>query len=393
MLGFACVLLALAALNLWATRRVWDARSRLDGRAGWLVAGIWMMPMVGLLVAHSHVRAVAPARASHPGTSSPAGPPAPQRLDAHSLPDFDVAAHLQHPHGVPVLDWAALDAWAATLGQGDAANGAREQGRRAWLLHLRDTLGPGAWLHETEHAMLLSTLEPRVASATTDFMERTRRRVSTVLQQAARFPDGEKSILIVFDTPEDYYHYVSIYYPSEGEFAFSGGMYIHFGCPHFVVVQADLTSIEPAIAHEMTHSALAHLQLPRWLDEGIAVNTEIRLTGARRLLHTPHELHAMHQAFWNDERIQEFWSGRSYDRTDHGNLLSYELGRIIVEQLARDWDRFMAFAMHARRDDAGAGAARQALGTDLGQFPRALLALDPEGDWNPRPDAWPATVG
>jgi hypothetical protein len=42
----------------------------------------------------------------------------------------------------------------------------------------------------------------------------------------------------VLDSEEDYYRYVSIYYPSEGEFALSGGMFIHAGCPHFVVVRA-----------------------------------------------------------------------------------------------------------------------------------------------------------
>ena len=32
--------------------------------------------------------------------------------------------------------------------------------------------------------------------------------------------------------------------------------------------------------HEMTHGSVAHLPLPLWLNEGLAVNTERRLAGA-----------------------------------------------------------------------------------------------------------------
>jgi hypothetical protein len=204
-----------------------------------------------------------------------------------------------------------------------------------------------------------------------------------VLGDLAQLPLNERSILIVLDSEEDYYHYVSIYYPAEGEFAFSGGMYINAGCPHFVVVRTDLSSVEPVIAHELTHSALAHLRLPKWLDEGLAVNTEYRVAGSRRLLHTPHELHRMHLKFWNAERIQEFWSGASFDRTDDGNLLSYELARIIVEQMAKQWDSFAGFVATASREDSGASSAEKSMSIRLGSYATALLEIDPTESWEP----------
>jgi len=213
----------------------------------------------------------------------------------------------------------------------------------------------------------------------------TRRRVEKLLGGLARFPAQQKSILIVLDSEEDYYHYVSIYYPDGGEFSRSGGMYIHFGCPHFVAVRAGLAAIEPVIAHEMTHSALAHLRLPTWLDEGIAVNTEHKLAGAGRLPHTPREVHQMHLRFWNPATIQEFWTGASFHRTDDGHLLSYELARVIVEQMARDWEAFQAFVATAARQDGGAAAAGMALGVDLGAYVGALLQVDDSAGWAPRP--------
>jgi hypothetical protein len=289
---------------------------------------------------------------------------------------------------VPILDWRALDDWAGTHETAEAVSRAVDQGRHAWLLHMRDALGPYAHLHVTDESYILSTLEPNIVKAMAKYIATARRRISRVLGDLACFPQSERSILMVFDSQEDYYHYVSIYYPAEGEFAFSGGMYINAGCPHFVVVRSDLSSVEPVIAHELTHSALAHLRLPKWLDEGLAVNTERKVAGARPFLYTPHELHQMHLRFWNAQRVQEFWSGASFDRSDHGNLLSYELARIIVEQLATQWDDFARFVAIAKQEDAGAAAAQDVLSVNLGAFVAALFERESSEAWAPDPKAW-----
>lgn len=83
-----------------------------------------------------------------------------------------------------------------------------------------------------------------------------------------------KELLIAFDDSEDYYRYVSGFYPEEGTFAMSSGMHLGSGCGHFVTHGTELHAIEPVIVHAMTHSCLAHLSLPVWLDEGMAVNAE-----------------------------------------------------------------------------------------------------------------------
>ena len=149
-------------------------------------------------------------------------------------------------------------------------------------------------------------------------MNRTRKRILQVLDGVAHVPDLGKDILIVFDDEENYYRYVSYYYPEGGEYAFSGGMHISTGCSHFVTVKADLRSIEPVIAHEMTHGCVAHLPLPRWLDEGLAVNTERRLADSGRAQYTPQQMHEKHLVFWGDTEVQQFWSGESFFRADDG---------------------------------------------------------------------------
>jgi hypothetical protein len=219
-------------------------------------------------------------------------------------------------------------------------------------------------------------------------MERTLKRIGAVLNGIAQVPAWGKDLLIIFDDEAQYYNYVSYYYPDSGEFAFSGGMHISAGCSHFVTIKSDLRSIEPTIAHEMTHGCLAHLPIPKWLNEGLAVNTEHRLAGAGRPLYTPDQMHEKHLRFWGEAEIQEFWSGNSFQRTDNGNELSYDLARILVDQFSRDWARFTAFVLAADYADAGRAAALAHLELPLGAAAAAILEKSPLPQWEPNPGAW-----
>ena len=253
------------------------------------------------------------------------------------------------------------------------------------MLHLRDALGAGFRLAESENCLLLSALEDNVANATLGFMERTLKRVVRTLDGIAQVTPEGKDILIVFDDEDSYYRYVSHAYSDGGEFANSGGMYINGGCGHFVTVRRDLSAIEPVIAHEMTHGCLAHLPIPLWLNEGLAVNTEQRLTGVQGAVYTPQELRGMHLAFWGEATIQEFWSGYSFQRLDDGNLLSYDLARILVAYMAKDWAAFRPFVLAAHHADGGAQAARDYLGADLGELACALMGQAYAPAWSPLP--------
>jgi hypothetical protein len=97
----------------------------------------------------------------------------------------------------------------------------------------------------------------------------------------------------------------------------------------------------------------------------------------------------MHRAFWGEAEVQEFWSGRSFLRPDDGNLLSYDLAQLLVEQFSGDWDAFRAFVLAARLDDAGAAAATQHLGIDLGVALAAVL----DRPWTPAAEPQPASWG
>ena len=309
---------------------------------------------------------------------------APPEVASGSAPAFRVAEHCWGQQGYPIMDWAAAGRWTDAL-PADVQASAWIAIERAWLLHLRDALGAGFRLTESENCLLLSALEDNVANATLGFMERTLKRVVRTLDGIAQVTPEGKDILIVFDDEDSYYRYVSHAYSDGGEFANSGGMYINGGCGHFVTVRRDLSAIEPVIAHEMTHGCLAHLPIPLWLNEGLAVNTEQRLTGVQGAVYTPQELRGMHLAFWGEATIQEFWSGYSFQRLDDGNLLSYDLARILVAYMAKDWAAFRPFVLAAHHAYGGAQAARDHLGADLGELVCALLGQAYAPEWSPAP--------
>lgn len=324
------------------------------------------------------LRGLLPARPAAAAAAAPAVevPPA-ARVSADGVPDFDLAAHLVDAHGLPVLDWAAAEAWLAGIAGEAACAGAWSACELAWLGHLRAALGPGYRLRQRGEVLLLSSLDDRLAAATLAFVDKTRQRVLRVLDGIAEQPPWGHDILVVFDDDETYYRYLAHHYGEDGEFARSGGVYLNAGCGHFATVQADLRAVEPVIAHELTHACLAHLALPTWLDEGLAVNTEQRLCpppadpfGHRP---SPQQMQARHRQFWGAAELREFWSGRSFLRADEGNELSYDLARILVAQLAADWPRFQAFVRAADRADGGDAAARQHLGLALADLAAALL--------------------
>lgn len=296
-------------------------------------------------------------------------------------------------NGFPILDGQTLWQWLEEAVPQAERRAAWEKCEHAWILHFRDALGPAFRVDEGKTAIVLSSLPANVSKATVEYMERTLKRVVAVLDGIAEVMPWGKDLLIVFDDADRYYEYVSYYYPEKGEFAFSGGMYIHRDVGHFVTIKDDLRIIEPTIAHEMTHGVLTHLPLPLWLNEGIAVNMERRLAGSGSRLYTPEQMRGKHLRFWSSAEIQEFWSGKSFSRTDDGNLLSYDLAQIIVEHLAKDWSSFKQFVLTATRDDAGGASAQEHLGIDLGTLVSGLLECDSTPDWTPDPSLWKLDTG
>jgi hypothetical protein len=215
---------------------------------------------------------------------------APDKIDAPGFESLDFAVNLQFVNGLPVPNWPTVHSWVESITDTNVQASAWISAELAWLGHLQQALGPHYYCVQHEQAIVLSALEPNVANATAQYMTKTLARIHKVLEGIAQPPAYGKDILLVFEDEDSYYRYVSRYYSVDGEFALSSGMHINWGCGHFVALQADMRVIEPVIAHEMTHGCLSHLPIPAWLNEGLAVKTERRLSPSPGYQYTPMQL-------------------------------------------------------------------------------------------------------
>ena len=200
-----------------------------------------------------------------------------------------------------------MEGVAPNPGEGPVQDAFWTAAARAWLDRLRDTLGNPYAIYESDRFLLLSPQKASRAKTVLDYAEKSRRRIVHLLDGIAKESELGKVCVLIFDGDERYYEYVSHYYPDNGEFSVSGGMFLQQGYGHFVFVDTEMYMMEPTIAHELTHCLLQHLPLPAWLNEGLAVNTEQRLSPpAGRPLYTLDELQEKHLRFWNASTIQEF---------------------------------------------------------------------------------------
>jgi hypothetical protein len=299
--------------------------------------------------------------------------------------EFNLGDECAWVEGLPHPDFRHARAW-IDHHDDESYSAAWLQVQRTWLAWLASHLGDGYRVHETDDALLLTNAEPRMSRIALGYLSLTQRRVARSLAKLASERFAEKPVVLMLECGDDYYRYLSGMHPEEGEFPMSAGVHFNGAAPHFAVNGTDLSEVEATIVHEMTHAFVAHLPIPLWLNEGLAVNMEIAFGRAADGYHLQ-ELEKRHRKFWTTETIQDFWSGRAYERTDECNELAYDLGRLLVAGMCSDWARFEAFALEAQAADAGAGAAEIHLGIGLGEYVRHYL-LRGEDEWAPAPGRW-----
>lgn len=259
-----------------------------------------------------------------------------------------------------------------------------ERLKHSWLRQILQKLDHRYQAVESKNFILITSQDNKHTSLFLKSIENIKLRIINSLSQILENTYQEKFIIILFEDEEDYYQYISYYYPKEGKFAHSSGCFLNDALPHFTLPMTDMSSIESVIAHELTHAMVSHLPIPVWLNEGLAVNMEVAITG-----YNPHRLNAQrhykHQNYWGESEIQEFWSGESFSRADEGNELSYQLAQLIVRSLAEDPKTFYPLVINADQTDGGESSFINQLGYSLGDVIENILG---EGDWAPNPTKW-----
>jgi len=255
---------------------------------------------------------------------------------------------------------------------------------KTWLIRMDEHLDDEHEIYQSEHFYILSSSSANYLNIFVQYLESIQARIFRSLKDIVQYNERGKFVVLVFENIELYYSYISHYYPEDGEFAMSSGVFLSRGYGHFVVPHNKLDHVEAVAAHELTHAMLAHLPIPVWLNEGLAVNMESSITG-----YSSYQLnkqkHNKHIDYWNVNSIQKFWSGESFQQAGEAGELSYHLAQLIVQSLAEEYQVFTRFVNQADFIDGGEAAAIKVFGGSLGAIIEQIYG---EGDWSPKPDLW-----
>jgi hypothetical protein len=236
--------------------------------------------------------------------------------------------------------------------------------------------------------MILSEAPMRVIKDACRSYEESLKRIIAGLEGVASDEGYGKHVVMMFASIEDYYGYITYFYP-EGEHPMSGGVCLSGeGYVHFAFPTTDYSSYRTVLVHELTHGCLGHLPIPTWLNEALAMRMEQVICGSD-IFHLDQEIYDKHTAHWNEETIQQFWTGESWELPGDSFELSYNLAQVIWRKIEADLAapraEILQFIMGSHLEDAGEAACQSSFALSLGDLVIDFLG---EGAWAPEPTKW-----
>jgi len=292
--------------------------------------------------------------------------------------------HFETIEGFPRPNWETINNVVEQKYQNNDKNEVWCEISKTWVDKIKSVLSSGHSIYESPNFLILTSENSEYSNNLLKFLENARLGILKTLKDIANDEGYGKHIVLIFDSIDKYYSYISYYYPEEGEFGFSSGTYLNKGYGHFAFPHQEMSYAKAIVAHELSHALLDHLPLPAWLNEGIAVNIENMFVGSAPLT-MDKEIHTKHKKFWDKIKIQEFWSGESFSRPDEAQELSYHLAQFLVHSLSNDLESFKSFVNTATFSDGGEEAASKIYDDTLGSLISQLLG---KGEWAPQPQIW-----
>jgi hypothetical protein len=248
-------------------------------------------------------------------------------------------------------------------------------------------------MYETPTFLIITEAPERIAREAGNSYEAALKHILSSLSGVASDAGFGKHVVLMFARLDEYYRYITYFYP-EGEHPMSGGVclggdgYIHFAFPTL-----DYSSYRTVLVHELTHGCLAHLPIPAWLNEALSMRMEEVICGSS-IFHLDGDIYDRHVAYWNVDSIQDFWTGESWQIPGDSFELSYSLAQVLWRKIEVDLgaarDQVLRFIAAAHASDSGEAACQSAFSTSLGDLVTDFLG---EGEWKPNPDKWPNHSG
>ena len=288
--------------------------------------------------------------------------------------------------GLPRPNWEVIAAWVDGQGLVDqySLDASWTELARDWLRRLSQSLPGDYELHESQEFLLLAA-DASLGSKVLASSERARRIILETLDGVASDQGLGKHVVLLFGDADSYYDYAADFYPDEGNFALSGGIFLNVGYGHFAICPAHGDNYERVIAHELNHALLQHLPLPLWLNEGVTQVIEDAVVDSSYFM-VDHRVVQRHRSYWNFQTIDAFWSGESFHSPGDGQELSYHLSQVLFRNLMSDFPSTVNDILnHANFSDAGDSAFAKFCGVTLADRVAQFLG---DGNWSPRDNYW-----
>lgn len=275
---------------------------------------------------------------------------------------------------LPVPDWDRAAEWVQLYVDEADQHAVWTELALQWLHLTNEHFQDRYQILETPHFLLFGFPEETRLQPLGRFAEECRRGLLRSLPGLAKFTAPGKLPILIFAGNEAYYSHVGDYH-GDGEYGGSSGMHIRNRYDHVALAQLYKIDLFATMAHELTHAALSHLQMPLWLEEGLTQLFEHDL-GNKPFALDPKEV-GEQKVFWRETGLEQFWSGTGFSSPGDVQKYSYQLAEILLRLLLTDYqprwfgfDRtpvqtLMNFLRNAKRDDAGEAAAREYLGLSL----------------------------
>ncbi len=301
----------------------------------------------------------------------------------------DISKYLHSKQGFCRPDWASISEVIEKNLPKSEWNFAWEAAARSWIKRIEEQLGGDYQVYETANFLILSEAPKRLIKDACKSYEYSLKRILKSLEGVASDEGYGKHVVMMFASLDDYYGYITYFYP-DGESPMTGGVCLSGeGYVHFAFPTVDYSSYRTVLVHELTHGCLAHLPIPLWLNEAMAMRMEQVVCGSE-VFHLDQEIYDKHLAHWNDETIQQFWTGESWELPGDSFELSYNLAQVLWRKIEADLAapraEILRLISEAHYADAGESIFRALFEISLGDLVMDFLG---EGVWAPDPTNWP----
>lgn len=306
------------------------------------------------------------------------------------MSQLDISQSLLWHDELPVPNWDVVGTWIERRPEADRAELWNDVARQ-WFEHLGEAAGDEYGYCEGKRTIVFGPKNERLYRNLTTCGDESQKTLLALLPGIAEFRTPGKLLVLAWNGQDDYYRYVGRFH-GEGSYGASAGMHIRDDHSHIALLHVPGDRSIATLAHETTHAALTHLDLPQWIEEGLAQMFENDMAGRAAILLTPEQA-KKHRRYWNRHGLDGFWFGDCFHRSGDAQELGYELAEILIRLLFSDhrpgWfskgkqTQLMKFLRAAKRTDGGRDAALDHLEYGIDELAEKFLGpieLEPKTD-------------